>query len=102
MPVTREARFGDGWAARLDAGGEQVWPTAGLVVTSAVHVSGSDWLLTEGPGPALRVGPGRLVRTGPRGGGVRAVVEFDGAPWLLTGAAGQPGPARRVGVPRRR
>jgi hypothetical protein len=94
--------FGDGWAARLHAGGEQVWPTASLAVTSAVQAGGSDWLLTDGPGPALRVGPVRLVRTGPRGGGVRAVVEFDGATWLLTSLAGQPGPARRIGAPRRR
>lgn len=94
--------FGDGWTARLDAAGEQVWPTAGLAVTGVVHAGGSDWLLTDGPGPALRVGAGRLVRTGPRGGGVRAVVDFDGAAWLLTGAAGRPGPARRVGAPRRR
>ncbi|MCW5666587.1 MAG: hypothetical protein KIT35_22375 [Piscinibacter sp.] len=88
--------FGEGWVARRDAGGERVWPTAGLAVTRAVQAGGSDWLLTEGPGPALQVGPARLTRWGPRGGGVREVAEFDGAVWLLTSIAGRPGPARRV------
>ena len=92
--------LGEGWAARADARGEKVYPTGELAAERVVRVDGSDWLLTTrstDAGPALRVGPDKLTRFGPRGGGVRDVVHFADATWLLTSAGGRPGPARRWG-----